>query len=105
MGAENKRFYFAYLAITPPHADWDYPDLSGYQGKFPETPYMNRNVKGGFKTQMAPKAAYASMVTEIDRSVGKIISLMKEWGGVGKYYLCLFVGQWRTHTPSEYFNW
>ena len=41
---------------------------------------MNRNGKGGFKTQMAPKAAYASMVTEIDRSVGKIISLMKEWG-------------------------
>lgn len=72
--------YFAYFAITPPHADLDYPDLSEYQGLFPETPYINKEGKGGFKTQMAPKAAYASMVTEIDHSVGKIISLIKERG-------------------------
>lgn len=72
--------YFAYFAITPPHADLDYPDLSEYQGEFLETPFINKNGKGGFKTQMAPKAAYASMVTEIDRSVGKIISLLKERG-------------------------
>lgn len=72
--------YFAYFAITPPHADLDYPDLSEYQGAFLETPFINKNGKGGFKTQMAPKAAYASMVTEIDRSVGKIISLLKERG-------------------------
>lgn len=72
--------YFAYFAITPPHADLDYPDISQYQGKFPETPYINKNGKGGFKTQIAPKAAYASMITEIDRSVEKIISLIKERG-------------------------
>lgn len=72
--------YFAYFAITPPHADLDYPDLSGYQGLFPETPFINKNGKGGYKTQMAPKAAYASMITEIDQSVGKIISLLKERG-------------------------
>lgn len=72
--------YFAYFAITPPHADLDYPDLSEYQGKFPETPHINQTGKGGFKTQMAPKAAYAAMVTEIDRSVGEIMSLLKERG-------------------------
>lgn len=72
--------YFAYFAITPPHADLDYPDISQYQGTFSETPYINKEGKGGYKTQMAPKAAYASMVTEIDRSVGKIISLIKERG-------------------------
>lgn len=72
--------YFAYFAITPPHADLDYPDISRYQGKFQETPLINKNGRGGFKTQMAPKAAYASMVTEVDRSVGEIVSLIKERG-------------------------
>lgn len=68
-----------YFAITPPHADLGYPDISEYQGTFPETPYINKDGKG-FKTQIAPKAAYASMITEIDRSVGRIVSLLKERG-------------------------
>lgn len=76
----KKEPYFAYFAITPPHVDLDYPDISQYQGNFPETPYLNKRGKGGFKTQMSPKAAYASMVTEIDRSVGEIVALIKERG-------------------------
>lgn len=72
--------YFAFFAITPPHADLDYPDIGKYQGKFPEKPYVNKSGKGGFKTQMNPKATYASMVTEIDNSVGRIVSLIKERG-------------------------
>lgn len=75
--------YFAYFAITPVHADLDYPDMSQYLGKFPEKPYINKDGRGGYKTQMAPKAAHASMVTEIDRSVEKIISLIKERGEWG----------------------
>lgn len=53
--------YFAYFMIIPSHADLDYPDISQYQGKIPETHYLNKNHKRGFKTQMSPKAAYASM--------------------------------------------
>lgn len=74
-----KNSFFAYFAITPPHADLDYPDLSQYENSFPETPYINNKQKG-FKTQMKPKAAYASMVTEIDKNVGQIIQLLKEKG-------------------------
>ena len=72
--------YFAYFAITPPHADLDYPDMRAYTGKFEETPYLNKDGKGTFKTQMEPKAAYASMVSEVDRSVGEIIRLLKKRG-------------------------
>lgn len=72
--------FFAYFAITPPHADLDYPDLSEYDGDFPETPYINKNGNSGFKTQMKPKAAYASMITEIDSNVGQIIAALKEKG-------------------------
>ncbi|AHF12207.1 arylsulfatase [Barnesiella viscericola DSM 18177] len=71
--------FFAYFAITPPHADLDYPDLSQYEDSFPETPYIN-NSNRGFKTQLKPKAAYAAMVSEIDKNVGQIITLLKEEG-------------------------
>lgn len=71
--------FFAYFAITPPHADLDYPDLSQYEDAFPETPYIN-NKPTGFKTQMKPKAAYASMVSEVDKNVGQIIEVLKDLG-------------------------
>ncbi|WP_455658624.1 arylsulfatase [Phocaeicola sp.] len=71
--------FFAYFAVTPPHADLDYPDLSQYEDAFPEKPYIN-NKATGFKTQMKPKAAYASMVSEVDKNVGQIIDLLKEKG-------------------------
>lgn len=69
--------FFAYFAITPPHADLDYPDLSEYEDSFPETPYINNGNKG-FRTQLKPKAAYASMVSEIDKNVGQIVELLKK---------------------------
>lgn len=72
--------FFAYFAFTLPYADLDHPDLRACSGRFREEPYVNRDGKGGFKTQMQPKAAYASMVAELDRSVGEIIRLLKERG-------------------------
>ena len=71
--------FFAYFAVTPPHADLDYPDLSQYEDAFPEKPYIN-NKGTGFKTQMKPRAAYASMVSEVDKNVGQIIDLLKKEG-------------------------
>lgn len=70
---------FAYFAITPPHADLDYPDLSLYDGTFEEVPFIN-NKPTGFKTQMKPRAAYASMVSEIDKNVGELIAFLKKEG-------------------------
>lgn len=69
---------FAYFAITPPHADLDYPDLSDYADDFEEIPFINN--KPGFHSQPKPKAAYAAMVSEVDRSVGQIVDLLKEQG-------------------------
>lgn len=79
MDRHADRPFFAYFAITPPHADLDYPDLSAYEHAFPETPLVNKSDRG-FKTQLKPKAAYASMVSEIDRSVGAIVELLKRRG-------------------------
>ncbi|MFR9633884.1 MAG: arylsulfatase [Rikenellaceae bacterium] len=70
---------FAYFAVTPPHADLDHPDMRQYEGKFDETPYINNSGKG-FKSQPTPRAAYAAMVSEFDRSVGQIVDKLKERG-------------------------
>ena len=71
--------FFAYFAVTLPHADLDIPDLGEYEGAFPEIPYINNSNKG-YKTQLQPKAAYAAMVSEIDKNVGQIIDLLKKKG-------------------------
>lgn len=76
---DSKKPFFAYFAITPPHADLDYPDISEYENDFEETPYAPEG-KGGFKAQEKPKATYAAMVTEIDKNVGKIIDALKKKG-------------------------
>lgn len=71
--------FFAYFAITLPHADLDYPNISEYENDFKETPYVNHQ-KNSFKTQQKPKATYASMISEIDHNIGQLIALLKEKG-------------------------
>ncbi len=71
---------FAYFAVTPPHADLDYPDISQFEGKFNETPYVNNNPNGGFKSNENPRATYAAMVAEVDKNVGQIVDLLEENG-------------------------
>lgn len=73
--------FFAYFAVTPPHADLDYPDISHYDGRFEEVPHVNRTKNGrGYKSQPKPRAAYASMVSEVDRNVGAVVSLLDSLG-------------------------
>jgi len=71
--------FFGYFAVTPPHADLDIPDLGKYDNSFPEVPHIN-NKNSGYKTQLQPKAAYAAMVSEIDKNVGQIVDLLKKKG-------------------------
>lgn len=98
--------FFAYFAITPPHADLDYPDLSQYEGAFKETPFVNDKGKG-FKTQLKPRAAYASMVSEVDRNVGQIVALIEELG-LKENTLVIFSSDNGVHNVGghdpEYFN-
>lgn len=68
--------FFVYFAVTPPHADLDYPNLGVYDGKFEEVPYENKSKSGGYKSQPKPRAAYASMVSEVDRNVAEIVDLL-----------------------------
>ena len=45
--------------------------MTEYEGEFCETPFGGS--RDGYKSQQNPRAAYAAMVTYLDKSVGLII--------------------------------
>ena len=71
--------FFLYLAYTIPHAEMTAPNIDEWIGKFgEETTYLKRG--GSYGTQENPKAAFAAMVTRLDRDVGRLIDLLKQKG-------------------------
>ncbi len=73
------RPFFLYFATTVPHLALQVPEdsLAEYRGKFPEQPYLGNR---SYLPQRTPHAAYAAMITRLDREVGRLIDLVKELG-------------------------
>lgn len=76
--------FFLYLPFTIPHADIAVPEsaLQAYldaEGAsiFPETPYTDPQ---GYRPQLRPYAAYAAMVSRLDRDVGRILDKLRALG-------------------------
>ncbi len=71
------RPFFLYLALTAPHLSLQVPDdsLAEYRGKWPETPLTNSTHYANHPT---PRAAYAAMITRMDRDIGRLLALLKE---------------------------
>lgn len=77
---DNKDHPFClYYATTVPHLALQVPDesLKEFEGKFPEEPYAGDR---GYLPHPAPRAAYAAMITRMDREVGRVIALINELG-------------------------
>jgi arylsulfatase len=70
--------FFLYLPFTIPHVALQVPEdsLAEYEGAFPETPYKG----GGYLPHRTPRAAYAAMITRMDRGIGRIMALLDELG-------------------------
>jgi len=68
--------FFLYLPFTIPHAELAVPDkdLMEYADRFPETPYPGAH----YGPQEKPRAAFAAMVSRLDRDIGKIFDLLKK---------------------------
>ncbi len=68
--------FFLYLPFTIPHLALQVPDdsLAEYKGKFEETPYKGK----AYQPHDTPRAAYAAMITRMDRTVGRVMSLLKD---------------------------
>lgn len=81
---ENRdRPFFLYVPFTIPHAELEVPKESmapylNAQGEsiFPEEPYPGEH----YGPQPMPKAAFAAMVTHMDRDVGRILDRLRDLG-------------------------
>ena len=75
------RPFFCYLPYTIPHTELLVPQdsLDEYAGKFPE-PFPWVDPRRHYADQPQPRAAFAAMVTRMDRGVGEIMALLAELG-------------------------
>jgi arylsulfatase A len=72
---KDKQF-FLYLPFTIPHVALQVPQdsLAEYKGKWEDPPYKAGK---GYQPHEYPRAAYAAMVTRMDRTVGRILDLLR----------------------------
>jgi arylsulfatase A-like enzyme len=75
--ANRAKPFFLYYPTTVPHLALQVPEdsLKPFLGKFPETPYAGGK---GYLPQQHPRAAYAAMISRLDRDVGKLLELLAE---------------------------
>jgi arylsulfatase A len=98
----DPRPFFVYLNYTVPHAELRAPEESvrPFVGRFPEVPYKNPEADArtsgpdeislGFRSQPTPHAAYAGMITRMDRDIGRLVELLRA-RGIDRQTLVLFV--------------
>lgn len=72
--------FFCYFPSTMPHWELLVPEDSfrEYRGKFPEKGFSRPNSRYADQPEM--RAAYAAMVTRLDREVGRVMDLVKKLG-------------------------
>jgi arylsulfatase A len=77
--SHKDRPFFLHFVTTVPHLALQVPEdsLEEYKGKWEDPPYDGKN---GYLPQKYPRAAYAAMVTRMDRSVGRIMALLRQLG-------------------------
>jgi arylsulfatase A len=77
---ENKdRPFLLYYPTVVPHLGYQVPDdsLAEYAGRFPEESYPGN---ADYVPHRTPRAAYAAMITRMDREVGRIATLINALG-------------------------
>lgn len=77
--AHRERPFFLYYPTTVPHLALQVPEdsLAEYRGEFDDRPYVGDR---RYLPHREPRAAYAAMVTRMDREVGRIMQLIDELG-------------------------
>lgn len=112
---KNKPF-FLYYPTTIPHAELLLPqkNMKEFQGKFlPEKSYKGAEPgdsgfrKGDYGTQPEAHAAFAAMITLLDKQVGEVLNKLKELG-LDKNTLVMFCSDNGPHLEGgadpDYFN-
>lgn len=71
--------FFLYWPTTVPHLALQVPDdsLKEYLGMWDDPPYKGGN---GYLPHFKPRAAYAAMITRMDREIGRLMKLVMDLG-------------------------
>jgi arylsulfatase len=77
--AHRDQPFFLFAPFTIPHLALQVPEdsLNEYLGRWDDPPYDGKN---SYLPHPHPRAAYAAMITRLDRSVGRMLSLVRELG-------------------------
>jgi arylsulfatase len=75
----RERPFLLYVPFTIPHLALQVPEdsLAEYRGRWEDPPYEGGK---GYRPHPTPRAAYAAMVTRMDRDVGRIVARLRELG-------------------------
>ena len=77
---ENRaRPFFLYFPTTVPHLALQVPadSLREYRDRFDDEPYTGQR---SYLPHLKPRAAYAAMITRLDRDIGRMMTLVHELG-------------------------
>jgi arylsulfatase len=76
----RERPFFLYFPSTIPHVALHIPDdeLKPYLGRWEETPFLRADY--GYTPHQTPRAAYAAMISRLDKDVGRIMKELERLG-------------------------
>lgn len=96
--ANKDRPFFLYVPNVIPHLALHVPqaESKAYAGEFEETPYVGGN---GYTPHPTPRAAYAAMITRLDREVGELVDLLDELGLRENTIVVFTSDNGATHSP------
>ncbi|HEY3414789.1 MAG TPA: arylsulfatase [Armatimonadota bacterium] len=79
VGRKRTKPFFLCWTPTIPHLALQVPEdsITPYRGLWDEHPYDG---KGGYQPQATPRAAYAAMISRLDRDVGRLVDRLRELG-------------------------
>ena len=86
--------FFLYLNYTVPHAELRAPEdaMAPHRGRFADEPYANAEADArpsgatidgrslGYRSQPAPRTAFAAMITRMDRDIARLTTRLGELG-------------------------
>ena len=111
VNATDTRPYFLYLNYTVPHAELRAPDdsMRPFIGRFPEKAFVNEKADAkltgpdsptlGYRSQPNPKAAFAAMITRMDRDIGRIVEAVHA-KGADRQTLIMFISDNGPHVEG-----
>ena len=99
----DPRPFFVYLNYTVPHAELRVPEdsIEPFRGRFPEQPFVNPTADArqsgaspdvaslGYRSQPTPRAAFAAMITRMDRDIGRLVDRLGA-RGIDRQTLVMF---------------